>query len=176
MDSSYFASTIKPFIDFKLDRELLSLVKHHKLLLKSEQNDNNAPLRIYIGMLFARLFHDMSEKKTDGYEFYVSALSHVRDVVSSEDIVSGCIDGIFGHVGAISVLSEVMDMLKNIFNSEKLNLLTPLVCASDYIMRNDPEVLEKLHPEMRQLVIQIIQKTSPKTHIAKEVLDSITTV
>ena len=100
----------------------------------------------------------------------------MSDVASSEDLASGCIDGILGHVGAISVLSEVMDMLKNIFNSEKLNLLTPLVCASEYIMRNEPEVLEKLHPEMRQLVIQIIQKTSPKTSIGKQVLDSITTV
>ena len=175
MDSDYFVDIIKPFIDHKLDRELLLLVKHHKLLSKSE-NSNTAPLRIYIGLIFARFFHDMIERKTDGYEFYVSALSHVSDVASSEDLASGCIDGILGHVGAISVLSEVMDMLKNIFNSEKLNLLTPLVCASEYIMRNEPEVLEKLHPEMRQLVIQIIQKTSPKTSIGKQVLDSISTV
>ena len=83
----------------------------------------------------------------------------MSDVASSEDLASGCIDGIFEHVGAINILSDVVYMFKNIFSSERLNILTPLVCASEYVVRNDPEVLEKLHPEMRQLVIQIIQET-----------------
>ena len=174
LDVEYFVQASRPFIDFKLERELLALTKQYKkALLGLEPGKRSRLLRDYVGMLFHELLHMIIAKKTNERQFYVSILSSIKDMVKAEDLIHGCVGGISTHAKGINAIQETMPILLEIFGSDKLKGLTPLICASDYLADKDPTILEKLHPEMRQLVIQIIQKMSPDIPINKEILDSI---
>ena len=174
LDTQYFVDALKPFIDFKLERELLALIKQYKKTLLELESDKRAKLlRNYIEIIIHKLVHDTSDEKTDERQFYVSALSSVDDMVNEEDLIYGCAGGIFSHTKKTNVLKKIMFILVDIFGSKKLEGLAPLIHALDYLAERDPTVLEKLHPEMRQLTIQIIQKMVPEITIDKEILDSV---
>ena len=174
LNAEYFVAASKPFIDFKLERELLALTEQYrKTLLGLEPDKRSSLLRNYLGMLFHKLLHVVIDKKTNERQFYVSILSSIKDMVKADDLMYGCVSGIFSHPQGINAMQETIPILLEIFGSDKLKGLTPLRRASDYIVYNDPAILEKLHPEMRQLVIQIIQKMYPDITINKEILDSV---
>ena len=174
LDTEYFIEASKPFINFKLEQELLALTKQYKkALLGLEPGKRSRLLRDYVGMLFHELLHMIIAKKTNERQFYVSILSSIKDMVKADDLMYGCVSGIFSHPQGINAMQETIPILLEIFGSDKLKGLTPLRRASDYIVYKDPTILEKLHPEMRQLVIQIIQKMYPDITINKEILDSV---
>ena len=174
LDVEYFVQASRPFIDFKLERELLALTKQYKkALLGLEPGKRSELLRNYVEILFHELLHVVIDKKTNERQFYVSILSSIKDMVEAEDLIHGCVSGIFTYAKGIDAIQETMPILLKIFGPDKLKGLTPIICASDYLADKDPAVLEKLHPEMRQLVIQIIQKMSPDITINKEILDSV---
>ena len=174
LNAEYFVAASKPFIDFKLERELLALTEQYrKTLLELEPDKRSSLLRNYLGMLFHKLLHVVIDKKTNERQFYVSILSSIKDMVKADDLMYGCVSGIFSHPQGINAMQETIPILLEIFGSDKLKGLTPLRRASDYIVYKDPTILEKLHPEMRQLVIQIIQKMYPDITINKEILDSV---
>ena len=174
LDVEYFVQASRPFIDFKLERELLALTKQYKkALLGLEPGKRSELLRNYMEILFHKLLHVVIDKKTNERQFYVSILSSIKDMVEAEDLIHGCVDGIFTYTGGIDAIQEIMPILLEIFGPDKLKGLTPIICASDYLVDKDPTILEKLHPEMRQLAIQIIQKMSPDITINKEILDSV---
>ena len=174
LDGKYFMQASIPFINFKLEQELLALTKQYKkTLLELEHDERSKLLRNYLRILFHKLLHVVIDKKTNERQFYVSILSSIKDMVEAEDLIHGCVGGIFTHAEGINAIQETIPILLEIFGPDKLKGLTPLICALDYFANKDPTVLEKLHPEMRQLVIQIIQKMSPDITISKEILDSV---
>ena len=174
LDAEYFVDASKPFIDFKLEQELLALTKQYKkTLLELEPDKRSRLLGNYLEMLFHKLLHVIIDKKTNERQFYVSILSSIKDMVKAEDLIHGCAGGIFAHVKGINAIQELMPIILEIFGPDKSKGLTPLIYASDYLADKDPTILEKLHPEMRQLAIQIIQKMSPDIAINKEILDSV---
>ena len=143
--------------------------QYRKTLLESDKY----VLRRYVAVLFHKLLHAIIDKKTDERPFYVSVLSSAKDMMTAEDLIHGCVNGVFTHAKGIKALKEAIPILADIFGPDKLKGLSPFCFAIDYLVEEDPIVLEKLHPEMRQLVIQIIQKMSPEITINKEILESV---
>lgn len=170
----YFVKSTQPFITFRLEKELLALTKQYeKSLLGLESNKLSRLMNHYMTFLSHGLFHVIADKKINERQFYISTLSSIKDMVQAENLIHGCINGVVTHFKEINTLQEIISILLEIFGSDKSQGLIPLIRALDYLVDKDPIVLEKLHPEMRQLTIQIIQKISPDTTISKEILDSV---
>lgn len=174
LDVGYFVTALMPFVKFKLEQELLALTKQYKdSLLKLESDNLPSPLRYYVRNLTHELLHAIIDKKEDDRRFTISVLSSIKDMAKPEDVVWGCAHAVFANIRGVDALREVIPTLSAIFGKDKLEELTPLTKALEYLEGKDPAVLEKLHPETRHLVIHIIQKMSPDTKINHEILDSV---
>jgi hypothetical protein len=58
-------------------------------------------------------------------------------------------------------------------NSDFEDSLLPLHLALDYIKTENSDILEKVHKEYRDLLINIISQISPKTKISQLIIDSL---
>lgn len=174
LDVRYFVYASMPFVKFRCEQELLALVKqHHKALLelKSDRRANN--LRHYVKILALLLLHSIIDKKTNDCKFAISVLSSIKDVIKPEDLTWGCAYAVFANTNGIDTLQEMFSILLKIFGPDKLEGLSPLARALEYLKDMDLAVLEKLHPETRHLVIIIIQKISPDVTFSQKILDSV---
>ena len=173
-DVECFAVAMQPFLHFGLEQELLALTKQHtKSLLELKHDKRSKLFSNYVLIFSNELLRAIVEKKTGKRQLCISLLSLVRDVIEPRDITRGCVGSISTHVKETNVLQEMFSILFEIFGSDKLEGLSPLIHSLEYLTSNDPTVLERLHPEMRQLVIEIVQEMSPGIKISKEILDSV---
>lgn len=173
-DVEYFADASRPFIDFKLERDLLELTKHFaKTLPGLEPDRRSACLRRCLGMLLHGLTSAIAGNRSGQYRFFAAVLSVLRDVVESGDLMHGCAAGIFNHPKGIKALPEAVPVILEAFGPDKSEELLPLLHATEYAASRDVSILERLHPEMRQLVIQIIQRIYPDVPIGEDILDSV---
>lgn len=170
----YFAVAAKPLIVFGRARELRALINQYKEpLLKLDTTKRSELLTEYIFDVSNKLLHAIIDKNTNDLQCYIYILSLINDMVKTEDLVRGCSVCATLHIKNMHALQNLISIFVEVFGSDKLEGLTPLIRALDYLADEDPIILEKLHPEMRQLVIQIIQEISPHTKIDKEIFDSV---
>lgn len=105
-----------------------------------------------------------------GLEECVKAL---KPFVTSE-IVSGLpLSFIMEHGGGAERVGRTLDVLFKALDRDQLGALPVLKRAVDYILAKDADSLERLHPEQRELAIEMISKMSPGTAIPQEALDSV---
>ena len=175
LDVGYFVVASMPFFKFKLEQELLTLTKQYgKSLLSLESSELSRLLRSYVRNLTHALLHAIIDKKADDRRFAISILSSIKDIAKPEDVAWGCAHAVFANIRGVDALREMIPILLDVFGPNKLDeRLTPLTKALKYLEDRDPAVLEKLHPEARHLVIDIIRRMSPDIPIGKEILDSI---
>ena len=173
-DIEYFVTVVKSFSSFGLDRELLVLINQYKKpLLELKSSRRSQIMSGFVANLSNTLLHAIIVKNATKYEFCISILSSIKDMVRKENLVHGAGACAVTHIKEVNALQDLISILLEIFGSDKLKGLIPLIHALNYLAHNDPIVLEKLHPEMRQLVIQIIQEMSPHSKINKEIIDSV---
>ena len=170
----HFVDAVDSFGAFGRGQELLALTNQYKkLLMKLEPGKRSRLLAGHVSNLSNTLLHAIIDKNTSKRQLYISILSSIKDIVKKEDLVRGCGICAIAHIKEVNALHELISILLEIFGLNKLEGLTPLMRALNYLVDQDPIVLEKLHPEMRQLVIQIIQEMSPHSKIDKEIIDSV---
>ena len=174
LDVGYFMVASVPFIEFRLEQELLALTKQHsRSMLKLESDRLSSYLRSYVEILTHVLLHAIIDKNVNDRRFAISVLSSIKDMAKPEDVAWGCAHAVFEDIRMVDALQEMIPILLGIFGPDKLEGLTPLTKALEYLADKDPAILEKLHPEARHLVIHIIQEMSPDVTISKEILDSV---
>ena len=173
-DTKYFAVAARPLIAFERGQELLALTNQYKkLILKLDPNERYKLLTMYITDVCNGLLHAIIDKNTKKRHFCTSILYLIKDIAKTDETVRGCSICAITHAKNIRALQKLISIFVEIFGSNTLEGLTPLIRALSYLADEDSTILEKLHPEMRQLVIQIIQEISPHSKINKEILDSI---
>lgn len=77
------------------------------------------------------------------------------------------------HCHSVEKTGRALDALFEALDEDQLGMLTVLKCAVDYARRADTDTLERLHPEQRELALEIISEISPDTRIPYAVRDSI---
>lgn len=72
-------------------------------------------------------------------------------------------------------LDKAILFVNKIINLDPIfkNRLSLLYLALDYIKTENSDILEKIHKEYRDLIINIISKISPKTSISQQILNSL---
>lgn len=72
----------------------------------------------------------------------------------------------------IGALERVLGVMFEAIPKDQMGMLVVLKRSVEYILTSNPDVLEGLHPEQRDLSFDIIAKLSPSTAIPQEILDS----
>ncbi len=80
---------------------------------------------------------------------------------------------ILEHSRGAERVGRTLDVLFKALDRDQLGALPILKRAVDYILAKDADSLERLHPEQRELAIEMISKISPDTGIPQEALDSV---
>ena len=97
----------------------------------------------------------------------------LRPFVASEIMSGDPLRFIIEHSHGVEKVGRTLDALFKTLERDQLGALTILKHVVDYILSKDADSLERLHPEQRELALEMISKMSPDTHIPQEVLDSV---
>ena len=170
----YFVQAAMPYIEFRLEAELLAATRQYKKsLLKLEPDRLSMLLSRYIWIISHGLLHAIIDKNMSDRQFFTSVLHSIKDMADARCLMSGYINCVVSHAKEINSLQHMTGIFCEIFSAYTLRGLTPLMYSLDYITSKDPDMLERLHPESRELAVHIIQKMSPDHVIDRVVLDSI---
>ena len=122
------------------------------------------------GMVIALHKYAPEGANSRGFEECIKPL---KPFITSE-IVSGLpLSFIMEHGGGVERVGRTLDALFGALDRDQLGALPVLKCAVDYILDSDADSLERLHPEQRELALEMISKMSPGTAVPQEVLDSV---
>lgn len=97
----------------------------------------------------------------------------IKPFITSKVISSNPLGFLIEHGHGVDNIGRTLDTLFHILDKDQLGMLTILKCAVDYARDGNTDPLERLHPEQRELALDMISTISPDTRIPQEVLDSV---
>jgi len=144
--------------------ETASLIK----AMEKEERDDMVECFL-AGMVIALHEYAPEGANLQGLEEYIKPL---KPFITSE-IVSGIPLSFIMEHGSAERVGRTLDVLFKALDGDQLGALPVLKRAVDYVLSKDADSLERLHPEQRELALEMISKMSPGTAIPEEVLDSV---
>ena len=104
---------------------------------------------------------------------YVECLEIFKEYVADKLFFTSMGMVLIYHKKDFPHFSKLFSLLESVFGKGCLKGLKPIIDAINFVNTDDTDILEKLHPEHRELVIRIIKYISPKTNIPNSVMDSL---
>ena len=136
------------------------------LVIKDKQDEESIEVKKTAGILGSNICLSLSQdsalqKNYGAAEDYLKKALTYGEIGDSEElqklIVGFLKELIFKD--QIEFAQQVLQVIGEAKGSDFTELLRPFSIALDYIRTQDPNILEKLHEEVRQVVEEIIQKT-----------------
>lgn len=107
------------------------------------------------------------------FEILTECIRILKPFITYKIVSSETTGFLIAHGHGVERVGRTLDVLFKTLDRDQLGMLTILKCAVDYIIASDTDSLERLHPEQRELALEMISKISPDTRIAQDVLDSV---
>lgn len=104
---------------------------------------------------------------------FMDCLKAIQPFVTPVMVSSDPLRFLIEHGHGVQRIGRTLDVLFTIFDEEQLGMLRILKSAADYARCADTDSLERLHPEQRELALDMISTISPDTRIPQQVLDSV---
>jgi uncharacterized protein len=120
------------------------------------------------------LCHYIKLQNNEYADIEVKKIKVLDEILNPEIIVNSVVENIriFGP-DSTGLVSELYLKLKHVLNSENQRVLLPIEYALNFIETQDVEIFEKMHKELRQLVIDIIKSISPEIKLPKLIEESV---
>ena len=109
----------------------------------------------------------------ENFEALTECIKILKPFITSEIMSGDPLRFIIEHSHGVERVGRTLDVLFKTLDRDQLGSLTILKHVVDYILSKDTDSLERLHPEQRELALEMISKMSPDTSIPQEVLDSV---
>lgn len=120
--------------------------------------------------------HFIQDKDMKNAKYLLEMLEMIRPMMIKENVLEFMIPNLrrFAPEDPETV-ATILQHVQLSLGADYLEALKPVIAALEFIRTKDTDILEKLHKETRELVIDIIAQIGPKIDIPKEVRDSVKT-
>lgn len=136
-----------------------------------EPKERDGAVEFFLACMIIALHGDAPEGGNS--EVIGGCINLLKPLVTSDTVSGLPLRFILEHSRGAERVGRTLDVMFKVLDRDQLGDLIILKRAVDYILAKDADSLERLHPEQRELAIEMISKISPDTGIPQEVLDSV---
>jgi len=157
-----------------------NLIKKHlpKFLEKINQGLDSFQDKIIatlIESVIHQSWHAISDKNFTKVDYLLKILSKIKKYLTNSNVISLIVAIAADHrpIDKENILDILIQRIEKNLGSEYAEALKPLKVALKFLKTKDMTLLESLHKEQRELVINIVEKIDKKIKLPQQVYNSL---
>lgn len=156
--------------------EAVDIVKHNEQRInKLEIDDRKFVIPRLADEIIHSLGHAILEEKVQVVDQYLALLRGIKESIEDRDVVTFMKHNLvrFSSDKNYAMISKLIRYVQEVLGEERIEALKPIIIALEFIQTGNTDILEKLHKESRELVIDIINSVAPDVVIPQKVYESL---